>query len=325
MRMPQHGVQQSRHDRHHAWSQLADQLQRVDQLEFRHENHLHAAGNAEIHHRGHGEDVEQRKDAEDAVARPDVQLPPALHLIDVGRDIGVSEHRSFGRSRRPAGILQHGDRVGRDPGPLAAPVIGEQLPLGDDLARGKRRARIGELRALQQLEADRFQGREQSGKARDHGLVESATPEHCLHLVEGHGKIERHHDLGAAVANLCLDLFETVERVEIDDGAPGLQHTVVEDDEGGGVGEEKSDLDAFADANCAQSLGGAVGQFADLGEAQPLSHEIGARPLSVSLNGLVQQGIDERGPELCVPVQAWRIRPEPGPLAAMRGGRHPRR
>ena len=49
---------------------------------------FHAAGDAEIHHRGHGEDVEQRKDAEDAVARSDVQLPPALHLKDVGRDIG---------------------------------------------------------------------------------------------------------------------------------------------------------------------------------------------------------------------------------------------
>ena len=54
--------------RHHARAQLADQLQRLDQLEFRHEDHLHAAGDAVIHHRGHGEHVEQRQDAEDPVA-----------------------------------------------------------------------------------------------------------------------------------------------------------------------------------------------------------------------------------------------------------------
>ena len=110
------------------------------------------------------------------------------------------------------------------------------------------------------LKPDRFQARQQRGEARDHGLVEDPALEHRLDLLEGQRKIERHHDLGAAVADLELDLFETVERVEIDDGAAGLQHAVVEDQEGGRVGEQKADLDAFADADRLQALGGAVRQ-----------------------------------------------------------------
>ena len=236
----------------------------------------------------------------------------------------MGEHRPFGRSGGPAGILQHGDRIGRDAGLVVAAVIGEQIPLGDDLFGDNRRSWIGELRALQKLEANRFQGREQGGEARDHGLVEDPPPQHRLHLLEGHRKIERHHDLGAAIANLSLDFIGTVERVEIDDGAAGFQHAIVENHEGRRVGQQKADFDAFADANRPQPLGRAVGKVADFGKAQPLSHEIGARPRAVSLNRLVEQAVDERRPEPRVPIHALRVGIEPGPFGVRRRARrHP--
>ena len=49
-----------------------------------------------------------------------------LNLTDIDRQIGMGEHRRFGRSGGAAGILQHGDRVGRDRGPLVPAVIGQQ-------------------------------------------------------------------------------------------------------------------------------------------------------------------------------------------------------
>src|SRR6185312_16445970 len=67
MRMPQYGVEQRRYARHHDRTKLADQLQGRDQVELRQEDDLESVTDAEIHHRRHGEDVEQWQHAEDAV------------------------------------------------------------------------------------------------------------------------------------------------------------------------------------------------------------------------------------------------------------------
>ena len=51
---------------------------------------------AEIHHRGHGKDVEQRQHADDAVARLGDSVLPSLHLVDIGREIGMGSIAPLG-------------------------------------------------------------------------------------------------------------------------------------------------------------------------------------------------------------------------------------
>ena len=240
------------------------------------------------------------------------RLPlPGIHLGDIDGKIGMGEHRAFRRARGAAGILQHGDRIGREAGPRVVSVIGKQGPFGHDSVLLRRTIHFCQAAAVQELERKRFRHRQERGEFRHHGLVEDAAGKHRLDFFEQHGQIGGDHDGCVAVANLKGDLLETVEGVEVHNRAARLQHGVVEDDEGGRIGQEQADLDAFLDAESLQPLGRPVGSCADLGEAQALAHEEGTRGRPVILHGRIEQVAEEAGLEGRVPIDRFGIDAKP--------------
>ena len=60
--------------------------------------------------------------------------------------------------------------------------------------------------------------------------------------------------LAPLIARLMRQLGDRIERVEIDDGAAGFEDAVIEDDEGGRVGQQQSDIHALAHAALLQAL-----------------------------------------------------------------------
>ena len=141
------------------------------------EDHLHALADAEIHHRGHGEDVEERKHADDAVARADDPVAARrftwLTLIERLAWVSIA----------PLGVpvvppvycstaIASGVIAGRfDSGRhwRAGPARRRSCPFARDLPIAASFARCSSLKP------DRFQRRQQRGEARHHGLVESAA------------------------------------------------------------------------------------------------------------------------------------------------------
>ena len=60
-------------------------------------------------------------------------------------------------------------------------------------------------------------------------------------------KIVRDHDLGFAVLCLKGQLFQSIERIEIDDRAASFQYCKVIDDEGRRIRQEEADLGSSPD------------------------------------------------------------------------------
>src|SRR5262249_51061137 len=129
-------------------------------------------------------------------------------------------------------------------------------------------------------------------------------------------KVAGHHELGAAVAGLVLDLLLAVQGIEVDDCAARLEDPVIENDEGRAVGHQQPNLHALADPECLEALGCLIRQSADFGKAQPLAHEMGAGARAVGDDGVVEQACEQGRPDFHAPVVVLGVAFERGKIPA---------
>ena len=98
-----------RHAEHHGRPLLGDHLEQLIEAEARQQDDLEAAGDADVHHPGHAEDVEQGQGADHLLlAGPGADRPHA-DLPGVGVERGVGQHGALGQAGGAAGVLQHRD------------------------------------------------------------------------------------------------------------------------------------------------------------------------------------------------------------------------
>src|SRR3546814_9645203 len=88
------------------YTTLFRSLQKLLQVEPRQQDHLAADPHGPVHHHGHGEDMEQRQDAEDALAALVAGAEPQARLHGVGIDVGVGQHGALGHAGGAAGVLR---------------------------------------------------------------------------------------------------------------------------------------------------------------------------------------------------------------------------
>ena len=93
-----------------------DGLEHVVDDEARLQHHRSAAADAEVHHRGHGVDVEERQHAHDDVrtARVGQVDETGTYLKGVGHQVAMGEHGALGHTGRAARVLQQREIVGLD-------------------------------------------------------------------------------------------------------------------------------------------------------------------------------------------------------------------
>ena len=327
--MVQHGDEHGRHAGHHGRLRLVDQLHGVVEHEARHDHDLGAIGDGEVHHRGHGEDVEEGQRCQHALVAGHQMRRPGRALPAVGGDVGVGEHGALGGAGGAAGILQHRDvGQGIDGRLLVLAVVLAHIGVGDDVGCHRRLRRVGQVLALEELEEHRLGARQQGREGGDDRPLQRAGLHQAFHLVEQQLEIERDHQLGLAVLDLEGQLLERVEGVVVDDRAAGLQRGEVVNDEGRAVRHQEPHLGALLDAELLQPGGRPIDHAADLSVAQDLAQEVGAGTRGVLGDRVVEQLVEGGRGELLVPVDALGVAIEPLIRAGLAGvcgsglGRH---
>ena len=219
---------------------LVDDLEHGIQLEARQQDHLGAELDAEIHHHGHGEDVEKRQHADHDLA---ACLGIGHHhrrLRHVRREVGVGQHRALRDSGGAAGVLKHRDIVvdldldRRGP----AGVVGQ---LAEEHMAGIARY-LGDLAALDQGEEQPLEAGQHVRHGADHQMGEPRLFKRDAGLVVEDGEVEGDQDVGLRILDLALDLLDGVERVDVDDRPAGLQHSVIYGDEVRAMGKRMPTL-----------------------------------------------------------------------------------
>ena len=159
-------------------------------------------------------DVEQRQDADDAVALGPSRLlagEPGLVHGDGGGQVAVAEDRALRHPGRPARVLEEGDVVGRHLGPGGGrrPAAHEGRH-SDDAAAGRDRARRGGTRSPGSVVAD------------DHE-VEVAGLEQLFGPLRHAREVGRDQGPGTGIGELVRELALGVERREMDQAQARLR------------------------------------------------------------------------------------------------------
>ncbi len=89
-----------------------DRLERRGGIESFDEHDGRARVQGQAEHHVHPEDVEHREDPEDDVTRLEASARLGLHLLEVGDQVSVGEHRRLRRPCRAAREQQRGEIVG---------------------------------------------------------------------------------------------------------------------------------------------------------------------------------------------------------------------
>ena len=119
-------------------------------------------------------------------------------------------------------------------------------------------------------------GRRKDGRHRTNDdLAQSGLRRHRVDLAADHRQIGHHHDRGAEIGDLLLQLPLHVERIEVHHRCrPPRAARRYEDHRIGRVRQAEADLDALADAEILQSPGGAADQIAKLAESPAAAEEV---------------------------------------------------
>ena len=273
---------------------------------------LDAEAQPEDQDRRHGEDVEERQDAQRALLALDHRrrIGPRrrLPVLRVGRgQVGVGQHRPFRRAGRAAGILDDRERVGRigDRVGLIAPVVVDEIAEGDVPVVGR------DLRQHALRRHERLHHTGGAGELRerpDDQLLQPRRLQELLGLGIDDRDIERDEDVGLAVGDLELERGEGVERRIIDHHAPRLQDAEQGDHRLGRIGHVEADVHAGSDAELLEARGRAVGERVQFGVAQALVHELQRRTVAESASGRLQHALKRRRLDRRVPADAGGIR-----------------
>src|SRR4029077_12323712 len=162
-------------------------------------------------------------------------------------EIGVGKHRALRQTCRPAGILKHGNRLGRIGGGigLEISIVVEQFGEADVAVVPYN---ITQLSAGLHLGHHRVGMGAQFGQVSHHQFLQPRLAEHCRHLRIERCDIERDEEVGAAVLDLVLQHRGGVERRVVDLRAAGLQHGEKRDDVVRRVRQIQADMDAWLHA-----------------------------------------------------------------------------
>ena len=225
--------------------------------------------------------------------------------------IGVGQHRAFGRAGRAAGILNDGQRFGQfaERMDLIAPVVVDEI--------AERHVAIVALHFRQHscgrhLRLDRTRGERHLGElANDQGF-QPRRSEQLFRLRIDRREVERDEDFGLAVFDLELERAQRVQGRIVDDRAAGFQHAEKGDDVVGRVGHEDADVHARPNTELLKSRGGAVRERVQFRIGYLLVHELKRRERAKSLGGRFEDALHRREFERRVPAHARRIGLQPG-------------
>ena len=149
-----------RHTRHGGGLDALDRRQRILRVEARQQGHASTIDHGTIEHAGVGENVEQRQHTEDHVAFVRARID-CVDLPGIGGEILMRQHRTLGRTGRPAGVLQQGEIVFRiDHHRGERRVTAKGRPAGHIGAIRHRRQHI----ALEQFERKPLEARQHAGE-----------------------------------------------------------------------------------------------------------------------------------------------------------------
>ncbi len=187
-----------------------------------------------------GKDMEERQRAhEDLVRRVAIGIEPG-NLLRVDRQIGMREHRALRRPRRPAGILQQGQRLRVDLGQLApvlSPALEEFVPAEDRFAIVDAR----DLAAREHAHGEPFGKRQHLRQRADDQRLERRTLQHLLRSGVELGDIDGDQQAGARIGHLLLEFLDRIERREIHHHRARHHRPVIGDDIARDVGQEEPD------------------------------------------------------------------------------------
>ena len=279
------------------------------QLEARVHDDLGAAIDAQVHHHGHGEDVEEGQHPHHAFLAHLQAFEPARALHGVGVEIGVAEHGALGYAGGAAGVLQYGDVAGGiDGGRLEGAVVVEELGEGDVAAVI---GHVGDVGALEERKQQAFGKGQHFGHVADDQRLDPGLLQHGLHLGIERFQVEGHHDVGLAVLDLVHKLVFGVERAVVDHRAAGLENAEIANHELRAVGQEEAHLDPLADTQLLEAGGGAAHHVADFAVAVLLAEKVEKGILRKPVDGVVEQGIERLDGNLRLPVDVLRVSLEP--------------
>jgi hypothetical protein len=145
------------------------------------------------------------------------------------------------------------------------------------------------------------------GDRADDQLLEPRLAAHRRHLRIERRDIERHQDVGLAVAYFELKLARGIERAVVDHPAARLQHAEEGDQVVRRVGQVEPDIDARADAQLLEAGRGVVRRLLVVTEGHDLVEEVGERPLGVLGAALLEDLVDGLLRNLKLPFHAWRV------------------
>jgi len=215
--------------------------------------------------------VEQRQDAEHALASRRALGVVRDDLLGIGEDVAMGQDRALGRSGRAAGILQHGDILGRDGDRFRRRRARQQARPGDVAAVG-RHPRL--LLALEDAVQRGLAARQHLGEAAHNKRAKAAGLRHPGHLGVDVGDVDHEHHAGPGIADLMFELALDVERIVIDHHAARLEHRVIGDDSEGRVGQAQPDAISFGEAPRLQTSRQSVGCGSNLAIGPAATKEI---------------------------------------------------
>ena len=149
-------------------------------------------------------------------------LQPRLVLQDVGDDVAMQQRGALGDAGGAAGVLQEGDVVALDVGPVQvhAPAGGDGVVELDGLGKGEGRHHLLHL-AHHHVDDGALGEAQQIAHAGQHDVLHRRLGQH---LLQGLGEVLDDDDgLGAGVLELVLELARRVERIDVHHDVAGAQ------------------------------------------------------------------------------------------------------
>ncbi len=210
---------------------------------------------------------------------------PQPGLADIGRDIGMSQHRALGYAGRAPGILLHGnillgiDRHRSEFGCAAQKFAERHHPFGNLGLAGP-----GEFLALGGGEQQVLREGQGLSEWTQDDPLQTRAQGHLFGLLEQLRQIEGDDDVGVGIGKDLGQFVDGVERVAIDHDATGPQHGMIEIGVIWDIGQKQRHAGAFAHPElllqCAAQLVDPSRQFAI---ACPPAHEIHGDQIGVGL------------------------------------------
>ena len=225
----------------------AGQRRRLDPLDRRerhlgiktrqHRNHP-ARQNRAVQYAGVGKDMEERQHPNDPVRLSRARIK-RVNLPRVGGHVLVRQHRPFGYTRGPAGILDQRnftgidcngfERTGNRCHPQYPRIIGQNR----------------NVLALEQLVERSLDRRQRVGNRADNDPVDQPLIQQGRRRGHQLRDITGHNDAGPAVRYLMRKLSDRIERRHVDDKPTGHQCPVIGHQIIGDVGQEQADPITF--------------------------------------------------------------------------------